>query len=275
MSCSTQSSGVACVEFVSYETSVGEALESIQAAETLGHQRRIILKPNLVQASPHPVTTPPECVAAVIEYCRAHTRAEILIAEGSGGGDTLEVFESLGYAELSRQYRVLLVDLDRDEVVRLTREGCRYLREFYAPKTVLNGFLVSMPVLKAHSMSQVTLSLKNMLGIAPASRYKASAFRKSKLHGKNNRELHQYIVELNHYRKPDLSLVDATVGMAEAHLWGPPCDPPVNRIIAGFDPVAVDAMGAELLGIDWRSVDHIASANGRLGVAAPDGPAEG
>jgi uncharacterized protein (DUF362 family) len=55
--------------------------------------------------------------------------------------------------------------------------------------------------------------------------------------------------------------------MAEAHLWGPHCDPPVDKILAGFDPVAIDAAGADLLGFDWRSIDHIALANGLLGDA--------
>jgi len=53
--------------------------------------------------------------------------------------------------------------------------------------------------------------------------------------------------------------------MAEAHLWGPHCDPPVNRILASFDPVAIDAAGAELLGLDWRTIDHITLADGLLG----------
>jgi uncharacterized protein (DUF362 family) len=122
-----------------------------------------------------------------------------------------------------------------------------------------------MPVLKAHSMAKVTLSLKNMIGIAPAKHYRASAYRKSALHGRNNRELHRYIVELNQYRKPDLTVLDATVGMAQAHLWGKRCEPPVNKILASFDPVAIDAAGAALLGRDWHKIDHIRLADGLLG----------
>ncbi len=55
--------------------------------------------------------------------------------------------------------------------------------------------------------------------------------------------------------------------MAEHHLGGPACDPPVGKIVAGFDPVAVDAAGAGLLGFDWRSVEHISMADGVLGQA--------
>ncbi|MCI5224972.1 MAG: hypothetical protein D3924_20470 [Candidatus Electrothrix sp. AR4] len=57
--------------------------------------------------------------------------------------------------------------------------------------------------------------------------------------------------------------------MAEAHLWGPTCHPPVNRLAVGFDPVAVDSYGAALLGIDWRDIDHIADVDQELGQAEP------
>jgi uncharacterized protein (DUF362 family) len=260
-----------CLPYTSYEKTVTEALDALNAPEILRLQRKIVIKPNLVQSSPFPVTTPPECVGAIVEYCRRNATAEVYIAEGSGGGDTMEVFHDLGYQELSREYRVTLVDLDEEPVMHLHNEKCKLLRDFYLPQILRDGFLISVPVLKAHSMSKVTLSLKNMIGVAPASRYKASAFRKSRLHGKNNGQLHQYIVDLNCYRKPDLTVIDATVGMAEAHLWGPPCDPPVNRIVAAYDPVAADAKGSQLLGIDWKTVEHISLANGLLGKVCDEG----
>lgn len=62
--------------------------------------------------------------------------------------------------------------------------------------------------------------------------------------------------------------------MAEAHLWGRTCSPPVNRLVAGSDPVAVDAFGAGLLGRDWRTIDHIAMADGVLGTVAGPPPME-
>jgi uncharacterized protein (DUF362 family) len=79
------------------------------------------------------------------------------------------------------------------------------------------------------------------------------------------------VFELNCYRKPDLAFIDASVGLAEHHLGGPTCEPPVSRLVAGFDPVAVDAAGAGLLGIPWRQVGHICMADGVLGNAEAGG----
>jgi len=258
---------VSTVEFADYGQSVAEALDDLGAADALGRQKKIILKPNVINSSPPPITTPVECVEAVLDYCRSRSDAGIVIAEGCGGLDTLDAFEQLGYGDLSRRKGVELIDLDREETVTLENPSFEYLPKFHMPRCIMDCYLVSIPVLKAHSMAKVTLALKSMIGVAPAKHYKASAYRKSRLHGNNNRELHRYIVELNQYRTPDLTVIDATVGMAEAHLWGPHCDPPVNKILAGFDPVAIDAVGAELLGFDWRSIDHIALADGLLGRA--------
>ncbi len=66
------------------------------------------------------------------------------------------------------------------------------------------------------------------------------------------------IIDLNSYLIPDLTVMDCTVGMAEFHLGGAHCDPPVNIITAGYSPWEVDRNAAELLGLDWRNVKHVA-----------------
>ena len=118
--------------------------------------------------------------------------------------------------------------------------------------------------LKVHSLSDVTLSMKNLIGCAPPAYYQQGGhWKKSAFHAR----MHEAIFELNRYRRPDLALLDGSVGMAEHHLGGPVCDPPVGKIVAGFDPVAVDAAGAALLGFDWRTIDHIRCSDGVLGHA--------
>ena len=69
--------------------------------------------------------------------------------------------------------------------------------------------------------------------------------------------MHQAIVELNQYRSPDLSLVDASVGLADFHLGGRHCSPPLAKIIAGYDPLEVDRRAAELLGLNWEQIPHL------------------
>ena len=248
---------IAQIEFDSYAESVAAVLDAVGAAEVLKRQTAVLIKPNLVNASPLPITTPPECVEAVIEYVRACSQAEIVVGEGCGdiSLETPEVFDRLGYTDLARRYAVELVDLNHAPLVKLHNEDCPVFPEMYLPEIAMSHFLVSVPVLKAHSLSEMTGTLKNLIGLAPPEHYSGrhGSWKKAVFHG----HMHQSIVDLNRYRTPDLSLVDATVGMAEFHLGGPHCDPPLNKLIASFDPVAVDRQGAELLGLDWRSVEHL------------------
>ncbi len=252
--------------FVDYARSVPEALEAIGAPPVLASQRRILVKPNLVNGSPFPVTLPADAVETLVRAIRRWSGAEILVAEGTGDSrlSTGEVFRLQGYDRTARRLGVALVDLNEEPLVRREDPACRVFPEFWLPRVALESFVVSFAVLKPHSLAGVTLSLKNMMGFAPPSRYQqGGAWKKSAFH----RRMHESIFELNRYRRPDLALVDASVGLAEHHLGGPPCEPPVGRFLAGFDPVAVDAAGSALLGTEWTRVDHIRMAHGVLGDA--------
>ena len=65
------------------------------------------------------------------------------------------------------------------------------------------------------------------------------------------------------YKKPDLSLVDASVALQGGHLSGR--KKPIGLILASFDPVAVDTVGSRLLGHEPGWVHYLTLANGRLG----------
>jgi uncharacterized protein (DUF362 family) len=115
-------------------------------------------------------------------------------------------------------------------------------------------------------MAGLTLTMKNMMGAAPPAYYQQNGhWKKASFH----EDIQSAVFDLNRYRTPDFTVLDATVGMPEAHLWGPVCDPPKNRLAAGADPVAMDAYGAELLGVNWRKIGHICMAHGVLGEAEP------
>jgi len=117
-----------------------------------------------------------------------------------------------------------------------------------------------------HTLAGVTLTMKNMMGLVPPSHYRqGNSWKKSAFHT----SIQEAITDLNRYRTPDFTFLDATIGMPEAHLWGPVCDPPVNKLAAGYDSVAIDAYGAGLLGKNWQDIGHIRALHGELGTAGP------
>lgn len=247
------------VPFESYEASVPEALDRIGAAAVFAGQRRILLKPNLINADPHPVTTPAACCEAVVRYIRACSPARIVIAEGCGVPEltTDEIFARLGYAALARRWGIDLVDLNSAPVRTVANPAGVCRTTMTLPEIAFTHYLVSIPVLKAHSLADLTGAMKNMMGLLPPDRYgRGGAWRKAAFHDR----LHQSIQDLNRCRAPDMSLMDASLGLAAFHLGGPPCNPPAATLIAGDDAREVDRRAAGLLGLDWRRIPHLAGS---------------
>ncbi len=264
---SNTSGRIAAVDFTDWHENVFALLDHFALERILAKQKRILLKPNLVEDKPPPVTTPVELVAAIIDYLQERVPdVPIVIGEGCGslGYDTWHVFTALGYTDLAAAKGVELLDLNEAELVKKQDPACNRFPEIYLPKIVFDSFLLSVPMLKAHTLAQVTLTMKNMMGLAPPVHYqKGGHWKKASFHN----GVQEAVFDLNRYRCADFTLLDATVGMSKAHLWGPTCEPPPNLLLAGFDPVSIDAHGAAILGRNWRQIGHIKMADSILGQA--------
>ncbi|MBU0482300.1 MAG: DUF362 domain-containing protein [Proteobacteria bacterium] len=255
--------------FSGWQGCLDRLLDEIGLPEIIGKKNPVLIKPNLVEALAPPITTPVELIDELIGYLRTKNPAlEIIVGEGSGAKeyDTMHAFRELGYVGLAEKRGVRLVDLNSEPLRRLSLEKCRRWPEMYLPELVLDSFLLSVPVLKAHSLASVTITMKNMMGCAPPAHYqKGGHWKKASFHA----DVQAAVLDLNRYRTPDFTILDATVGMEKAHLWGPTCNPPHRKLAAAVDPVALDAYGAGLLGRDWQGIGHIRGAHGELGKASP------
>jgi uncharacterized protein (DUF362 family) len=252
-------SKVAKVAFTDYEKSIARALDLVGAAQALPQNGLIIIKPNLTNSSPPPVTTSVKAAEAVYKYCRDRTKAQIAIGEGAGSGRTCDVYAALGYTDLARRHHIELIDFNSADTVELKNPDALQLKTFHLPKVARDAFIISLPVLKDHDFSKTTIAMKNMFGLAPG-KYYAGGWNKSKLHSPS---VDDAIVDVCTYKKPALSIVDASVALQGGHLSGRKKH--LGLILAGLDPVAVDTVGSELLGHDPGWVHYLTSADPRLG----------
>ncbi|MHC4570982.1 MAG: DUF362 domain-containing protein [Planctomycetota bacterium] len=252
-------SKVAKVKFFDYQASVTKALDLIGAANRLPNSGLIIIKPNLTNSDGPPVTTNVAAAEAVYQYCKAHCKAEIAIGEGCGNGTTEESYQANGYSKLAKKYGIPLFDFNQEKTVLVKNKDARQLKEFHMPKIVQEAFIISLPILKDHSFTKTTVALKNMFGIAPEPFY-CGSWNKSKLHSPST---HKSVVDVCLYKKPDLCVVDAAVALTGMHLSGR--RKKIGLILAGFDPVAVDAVGSELLGHNPKRIEYLRLSNGLLG----------
>lgn len=252
-------SKVAQVKFVDYKTSIAKALDLIGAGEKLPQDGLIIIKPNLTLASPPPVTTDVCAAEAVYQYCKAHTKANIVIGEGCGLGTTSDVYAKLGYTKLAKKYGIELLDFNDADTITLENKNAFQLKRFHMPKIVQDAYIISLPVLKDHSFTETTIAMKNMFGIAPGQFYH-NGWNKSKLHSPST---DKSVVDICMYKKPDLSIVDASIALTGMHLSGRPKN--IGLILASFDPVAIDTIGSKLLGHDPNALPFLTLANNLLG----------
>jgi uncharacterized protein (DUF362 family) len=252
-----------------WDNSLLSLLDAAGLDAALQNKKRVLIKPNLVKALPSPVTTPVELIEAIVSYIQLKApHIEVLVADGTGSldYDTEHVFDTLGYRSMAERRGIELIDLNEAPYLTLTNPTLKRWPTMHLPEVVMESYLISVPVLKAHSLAGVTLSMKNMMGACPPEHYcKGGHWKKSSFHA----GMQEAVADLNRYRKPDFAIIDATIGLAEHHLGGPVCDPPPELLIGGYDPVAADAYASAMLGKAWQSIGHIAAVNGELGQAEP------
>jgi uncharacterized protein (DUF362 family) len=229
--------------------------------------KTVLLKPNLVDFVPGvDVNTHPLLVSAAAECFRRLGARSVTVAEGPGNErDTQLVLSESGYrAELS-QHRIPFVDLNRDELVK-TKLQANYtgLGHLFLPRTVLShDFVVSMPKVKTHHWSGVTLSMKNMFGLVPGSKY---GWPKNILHWSG---IQQSILDICATVPIHFVIADGIVAMeGNGPLAG--TSRLLHNIVLSDDAVAADATCARLMGFEPERVPHIREATKFLGNASTE-----
>ncbi len=216
--------------------------------------KTVLIKPNLVDYIPgNHINTHPLLVCAAVECFRRLGAKNVLVGEGPGHQrDTELVLLESGFTEELRQLKVPFVDLNRDELVMApllaTYSGMKHM---WLPRAVLEvDFVVSMPKVKTHHWSGVTLSMKNMFGVVPGAKY---GWPKNILHWKG---IQESILDICATVPVHFVIADAIVAMeGNGPLNGHPR--PLNRIVLADDPVAADATCARLMGLDPTRITHI------------------
>ena len=220
-------------------------------------QASIALKPNLVVAvtADSGATTHPEIVVAIIEHLQGLGYRTIRIVESAWVGDsTKEGFRVNGYNQISKQYKVPLVDVKDDEYIKKTVDGI----PMEVSRTILEtDFLISLPVLKGHCQTAMTCALKNMKGVL--------SDRSKRLF--HTLGLNRPIAALNKVRAADLIIVDSLNGDLDFEEGGNPVQ--TNRMFACRDSVLCDSYGASLMGFENQDIPYIGLAED-LGVGSAD-----
>ena len=215
--------------------------------------------------------TDPRIVRALALMAKESGAKRIIVGEGPAAGDGWAGFMQGGYLamveDLAREgVKVELIDFTHEPYTWVKSKGLAN-PEYAVPKVVTEATrIITVPALKTHSMTGVTVSLKNLaVGLMSGRAY---GFFK---YGCPHQKIPAWITDIASTFKIDYTVVDGIWGMeGNGPLSGDPIE--MDLIIAGADPVAVDAICTAIMGFNPNNIGHITmAATHGLGVADLDG----
>ncbi|MGA8905201.1 MAG: DUF362 domain-containing protein [Candidatus Bathyarchaeia archaeon] len=239
----------------SYETLREDFLRIFELLGTavITNADKIAIKINLCDYRPPETgaTTHPVFLDAFLGYVKSgNPSAKISVVESDASRARPDLIRNwLGITQILDKHGVEWVNLSKGKWVRKKVKGLKF-RSIKVPETVLTAdTLVSMAKLKTHSLTTISCSLKNIFGcILTPNKIKFHDF------------LDQAIVDACTLMRPQLSIVDGIIGLGGPK--GPVDGIPIHAglVLAGLDPVAVDAACATTMGLNPHRIGHLRAA---------------
>jgi len=232
------------------------ALERIDLSAARG--RRVLLKPNVgrVAAAGSGIVAHPQVVAAAIDAFR-EAGADVAVGESPIVGVAMrEAYEAAGYDAVAAARRCPLLDMDRRPFVEIELPDGQAIRSLKVCADVLESdFVVSIPVMKMHMHTGVTLAVKNMKGCLWR-RSKVELHMLPPVPQGPTKSLDVAIADMASALRPRLAIVDGTVGMEGL---GPSAGrpKPLDAVVVGDDAFAADAVACQLMGVDAANIPHL------------------
>lgn len=233
---------------------VRRAVSALGGMESFVRRGEVVLvKPNIGwdRLPEQAANTDPHVVAELVRLCLAAGARKVIVTDISCN-DPRRCFARSGIGAAAAAAGAEVVEAQRLRMVPAALPGLSAGLEVI--EDVLRADrVINVPVVKHHSLSKVTLGMKNWFGVM----------------GKGRNRLHQDIdralAELGATFRPTLTVVDATrVLVANGPVGGSLADVrAVGALAAGVDPVLCDAWGAAQLGLAPGSLPFIAEAEKR------------
>jgi uncharacterized protein (DUF362 family)/NAD-dependent dihydropyrimidine dehydrogenase PreA subunit len=209
---------------------------------------KVVLKPNFV-APFEKATTDIRIILYLVQKIN-ELNAIPIVAESSGYEfNTEDTFNSLGLYPLVKKHNFELINLDKFDYIE-QKTGYWLIPKLNISKIFFDcDVFINLPKLKKHSVTDVTLSMKNLYGCVDR-----ETRRKGHAYG-----LHKTIYLINKYIKPDLIIMDAINFMDKA-VFSKPQE--TNLILAGTNQAIIDKVACNIIGVNWEKIAHIKYASG-------------
>lgn len=240
------------------DLAIKEIFEHLGGVRTLlKSSRDVYIKVNGVDSKKYAYTDP-GVLNQTIRYLQENGANDIYVIENATQGNiTRLVFRVTGIADVCRKTGAIPVYLDETGAIPVYLETLNSfidISSFVYERLIEQAeenLYISIPKLKTHSMSQVTLSIKNQFGFV---------HHQSRI-ADHNFNLHQKFADIYSLLRPDLVIIDGLIATNHGHYISEKnseiCIVPMDCLIGGKDPLAVDIAASSFMGYDISEVSHL------------------
>jgi uncharacterized protein (DUF362 family) len=228
----------------------------------------VAVKPNETWASTEDLTAVNDgpTLRAVLAYIKPRHPKRLLVTGGAGGCETEIVFRLSGMMDAVQEQGAEFVDTNKPPFTRVPLAFGPESELVVNPLVQQVEVWVSLSLLKVHSTTTVTLSMKNLGMALPAADHYGHPRVAKISHAKD--KMSDFVVGVVQRFPIKLAITVGHPAMVDRGPIGGRTFP-TGLVIASSDPVAADAIGAAILGYEPSGIRHITQA-ARLGLGEAD-----
>jgi len=210
---------------------------------------RVLLKPNLLfgKSPERAVTTHPSILKGMIRIVR-EAGGVPSIGDSPSVGSLTWTAEKAGIKAVADEMKCPLVEFNRP--VLPPKGGGKTFKQLEIDRVVLEAdVIINLPKLKTHSLTLLTLGIKNLFGCIPGPKKPLWHLKA----GKDRETFAKILVDIYEVLRPSLTLLDGIVGMeGNGPNSGRPI--PIGLILASGDSLNLDQIVCDLLGISREAL---------------------
>jgi uncharacterized protein (DUF362 family) len=193
--------------------------------------------------------TNPDVVGTLVRLCKDAGAKTVKVGDNPCH-PARQAYRNSGITEATEAAGGKIVYLDSKRFKNMSLGG-KYLDEWPIYLEVAEADLViNVPILKHHGLTKVSMAMKNYMGVIGGNR---SAW---------HQNMEDCVADITQFMKPKITVLDAVRVLTDhGPQDGDPEDVEVRGLVAaGTDVVALDALGATLLGHDPAEIGYVAAA---------------
>lgn len=229
---------------------IKRGLKFVKWKKEVKKDSKVFVKPNFTYPYyKEGITTSPELIKYLLEILKDRA-ADVILGESNGGNHSFtadDSFKGHQMNEICRDTGVELVNLSNTKSIFVEEDIFGKRVKVELPELLINKIdsFISVPVLKVHVMTKVTLSMKNLWGCYPDTM--------RCLHHQNlSRKLTLITKKLN----PKLVVMDGIYALdGHGPMYGE--SKKLDLLLLSNNPVVIDSLGANLMGIPIEKIEHI------------------